>query len=103
VFLQNFSSETVREVRVNIGGSDVGFEPALVPGGFAELPWFKNDAVRSAALASPAHTELRFPLRVEFAVNKGTKRARLDGELIADSSDGWTSFASSAGDRKDIE
>ncbi|MCI4350707.1 MAG: hypothetical protein L3K15_04265 [Thermoplasmata archaeon] len=102
VFLHNCSTETLREIRVRLGTKDVGFEPALTPGSFAEVAWYKNDEVRSASLDAPAHAELRFALGVEFAITQGTRRARLDGELIADSSDGWTAFRSAAGGEREI-
>jgi len=103
LFLRNCSSETVRELRAKLGRTDVDYEPALPPGGFTELHWTRNPAIRDGLLAAADHQILLHPLEVEFAVSNGTKRALLKGELSLDATDGWTSFRASDQSAKEIE
>jgi hypothetical protein len=103
IFLHNVSDETIREVRVTLGGKEVSYEPALPPKLFAPIMWTRNPAIRTAALASAPHAKLPFRLTAEFAVARGTRRARLEGDLVLDSEDGWISFASGDGQSKEIE
>jgi hypothetical protein len=103
VFLQNVSDETVREVRATLGGQEVSYEPALLAKQFASILWTRNPAIRQAAVASAPHARLPFPLKIEFAVAKGTRRATLEGQLLLDSDDGWVTFTSADGQTKEIE
>jgi hypothetical protein len=103
IFLHNCSQETVREVRIRLAGAEVGYEPAITPGRFAEVSWVKHPPIRTGAIAAAAHTKLVYPVRVDFAVERGRKRASLEGEFTMDSSDGWVSFSSEDGQAKEIE
>jgi hypothetical protein len=103
VFLQNCSEETVHDLRATLGGQQVTNESVLRGGQFAEVHWTRNPSVRAAALAADTRTPLRFPLRVEFVVARGTRRAGLSGELFLEPEDGWMSFVCSDGAAKEIE
>jgi hypothetical protein len=103
IFLHNVSDETVREVRAMLGGQEVSYEPALLAKRFASILWTRNPAIRMAAVNSAPHERLPFPLALEFAVARGTRRARLEGQLILDSDDGWVMFTAEDGQTKEIE
>ena len=103
LFLYNCSEEKVREVRVEIAGREVTFEPVLEPGRFSEIHWVRNEAVRAAALAAQGHDELAHPLRADFAFSKGMKRGRLEGVLTMDATDGWVRFTCPGSAAKEIE
>jgi hypothetical protein len=103
LFLQNCSEETVRELRGSLGGRELVYQPALLPGRFVEIPWTRHEEFLARLLATEPHEALRLPLRVEFAVVRGTRRARLSGELMLDPEDGWTSFTSEDGASTDLE
>jgi hypothetical protein len=103
LFLQNSSDETLREVRGSLGGRELLYQPALLPGRFVEVPWTRHEEFLAQLLAADGETPLRLPLRVEFAVDRGTRRARLSGELMLDPEDGWTSFACEDGTSTDLE
>jgi hypothetical protein len=102
LFLRNCSEETLHEVGVTLAGRAVGYEPALAPGGFTEVHWVRNEAIRAAALEAPAHERLRHPLRVDYAYARGTKRGRFEGVLLLDAMDGWTEFTAKDGEAKEI-
>lgn len=103
IFLYNCSAETVRSVRILLGGREVAYEPAIAPGKFAEVFWQKNSAVRAGALAAASAERIPYRLHVQFAVAKGTKRANLEGHLTLDASFGWISFTADDGQQKEIE
>lgn len=103
LFVYNCSSETVRELRVQLDGVRVTYEPALRVGGFAEIHWTRNHAIRDALLAATEHQISLHPLEVEFAVSNGAKRAFLKGVLRLDSTDGWNSFRSDDRTEREIE
>jgi hypothetical protein len=103
IFLQNCSTETVREIHVRLGGREVGYEPTLGPGGFLELRWTNNPAIRATALEATENEALYFPLAVEFAVRNGRGRASLEGRLTMAASDGWTEFRAIDGQIREIE
>jgi hypothetical protein len=81
----------------------VAYEPALAAGGFTEIHWTRDPAIREGLLAAGEHQMLQYPLAVEFAVSNGTRRALLKGELSLDATDGWTSFRASDQSAKEIE
>lgn len=103
LFLYNCSPEAVRDVRVRVAGQELSYEPAVPPGKFAEVHWIRSDAIRQAALSAAPAQLLRHRLLVEFVVARGTKRARLEGELTLDPGQGWVSFTSRDGRQKEIE
>lgn len=103
IFLHNCSAETVRELRARLGRVEVAYEPALAAGGFTELHWTRNPAIRDSLLGAADHQLILYSLDVEFAVSNGTRRAFLKGELSLDSSDGWISFRTSEQSAKEIE
>lgn len=103
VFLHNCSEETLREVRVELGGREVAYEPALAPGKCMEVHWVRNDAIRAATFRCTGHEPIRHVLAAEFAYSRGTRRACLEGELTMDATDGWTAFASRGGPSKEVE
>jgi hypothetical protein len=103
LFLHNCSEETVRELRVRLGGEEVAYEPALEPHAVTEIHWVRNPAVRAAAFVAEPGQSLRHRLIAEFAVAKGMKRGQLVGELSMHASDGWTSFSSEDGTSKEVE
>lgn len=103
IFLHNCSTETLREVRVQLDGKDVAYEPSLEAGKLTEIHWVRNQDIRSAALVAAPHQLISHELRAEFAFAKGMRQARLEGALTMDSSDGWLSFVSERGPSKEIE
>jgi hypothetical protein len=103
LFLYNCSSEIVREVRARLGGSEILYEPSIGPGKFAELPWTKNEAIRSTALRATRGALISQPLEVDFAIDEGVKWARLSGELTLHETDGWIRFRSKNGAEKELE
>lgn len=102
VFLYNCSTETIRDVRVVLGGREVCYDPAIAAGRFVEVYWQKNNAIRTAALAAADTDRIPFRLLVEFAIARGTKQARLDGQLTLDASNGWISFTSPDGQEREL-
>jgi hypothetical protein len=103
LFLFNCSVEPVRDVRVKIGGRELSYDPVILPGKFAEVHWLRSDAVRQSALEATAGRSVRHRMLVDFVVAKGTRRARLEGDLTLDPSQGWVSFTSRDGRQKELE
>lgn len=103
VFLYNCSTEPLREVRVKLAGKEAAYEPVIPNGRFAEVDWYRDATIHEALSASIEHARLRYPLSVEFAVDKGRRTGRLEGELEMDASDGWVAFKASDGSRRDLE
>jgi hypothetical protein len=103
IFLYNCSPEILREVRTRLEGQEVGYEPALPPGRLAEIFWFRSPVVLAAIRSAASNTTMSHPLVVDYALSKGTRRARLEGALLLHSDDGWTGFRSKQGMEKEVE
>lgn len=103
VFLYNCSGEPLREVRARLAGKVAAYEPVIAGGRCAEIDWYRDESIHRDLLASSEHARLRYPLTVEFAVDKGRKSGRLSGELVLDASDGWVSFDAGDGSGRDLE
>jgi hypothetical protein len=103
VFLYNCSAEPIREVRVRLTGKEAAYEPVIPPGKFTEVDWYRDEAIQQALASSGEHAQLRYPLKVEFAVEKGRRKGRLEGVLELDASDGWVTFVASDGSKRDLE
>ncbi|HTT34341.1 MAG TPA: hypothetical protein VMH78_00500 [Thermoplasmata archaeon] len=103
LFLYNCGPEVVRDVRVFLDGTAVDYAPSILTGRFAEVHWQRLERVKSAALLGEDGGPTRYPLRVEFVIAKGTRQARLDGEIALDPQQGWVHFAGRDGRAREVE
>lgn len=103
LFLYNCSAEPIREVHVKLAGKAAAYEPVIPSGKFAEIDWYKDEAIHRDLIAGTDHGHLRYPLLVQFAVDKGRRSGRLEGELVLDASDGWVGFTAHDGSARDLE
>jgi hypothetical protein len=103
LFLRNCSPRALRELHIRLGALEIGYEPELPAGGFCEVVWTRDPAVRSALLAAGDHEQLPWELRVEFATAEGARRGRLRGTLLLDGTSGWRSFRTADGTERSIE
>jgi hypothetical protein len=102
LFIHNCSTKVIQEVHVHLKGKEVAYEPAVQPGKFAEIGWFRNETIRSDLLAAVSHDRIPYSLTVEFAIDEGRRRGNLSGTAVLDASDGWVSFSSSDGQAGDL-
>jgi hypothetical protein len=103
VFLHNCSGEEIREVHIRLDGKEAAYEPVVPNGKFAEVDWYRDEAIQRALVSSNDHARLRYPMAAEFAVDKGRRKGRLEGELLLDASDGWVAFVARDGSQRDLE
>jgi hypothetical protein len=103
VFLYNCSPEVVRDVRVLLDGSEIDYAPSLMVGRFVEVHWQKVDAIKAAFQSQGDDPVSRHRLQAEFVIARGTKQARVLGNLTLNTGQGWTFFASQDGRQREIE
>lgn len=103
LFLYNCAPEVVRDVRISLDGEEIDYAPSILVGRFAEVHWQRVDAVRAATLGAPGQGPTVHRLEAEFVIAKGTRQARIAGELALDPAQGWSFFASQDGRRREIE
>jgi hypothetical protein len=103
VFLYNCSPEVVRDVRVRLDGIDLDYAPSIAVGRFAEVHWQRIDAIKAVCLADNGGNETRHLLEVEFVIAKGTREARVEGQLLLHTMQGWMFFDSQDGRRRELE
>jgi hypothetical protein len=102
-FLYNCSPEVVRDVRVTLDHVDLDYAPSIAVGRFAELHWQRIDAIKAACLAEIGPNMSKHLLEVDFVIARGTRQARIEGELTLDTMQGWTYFTSRDGRKRDLE
>ena len=103
LFLYNCSPEVVRDARISLDDQNLDYAPSIMVGRFAEIHWQRIDAIKEICLAAESPQLTQHRLRVEFVIARGTRQARVEGELTLDSMQGWTFFASRDGRRRDLE
>lgn len=103
LFLYNCGPEVVRDVRVFLDRASLDYAPSVLTGRFQEIHWQRIDAIKNECLAIDGPRQSRHPLRVEFVINKGTRHARLEGELLLDTMHGWIQFEGRDGRGREIE
>ena len=103
LFLYNCSPEVVRDVRVRINGAELDYAPSIGVSRFAEIHWQRNEDVKAASFATDGAAESRHRLEVQFVIARGTREARIQGELVLDPRQGWTFFDSRDGRRRELE
>lgn len=103
LFLRNCGPETLREVRARIDGRDMMYEPSIDGGKFGEIRWFADARLMDLLVGALPNQERLLRLEVDFAIQRGRKRAQLRGELTLHASDGWVRFASLDGGSKELE
>ena len=103
IFLYNCGPEVVRDVRVFVDGQPLDYAPSIVTGRFSEIHWQREQRVRATALRLESAEPSRHDLRVEFVIARGTREARLVGELLLDPQQGWVHFDGQDGRSREIE
>ncbi|MGI0132014.1 MAG: hypothetical protein ACREDK_02800 [Thermoplasmata archaeon] len=103
IFLYNCSPEVVRDVRVHLDRLDLDYSPALLVGRCAEVHWQRIDAIKSVCLSERGPNLTQHLLEVDFVIARGTRQARVEGELSLDTMQGWTYFDSRDGRHRDLE
>lgn len=101
IFLYNCSPDVVRDVRVFLDGSEVDYAPSIPTGRFSEVHWQRVDPIRAELLSEG--NALRHALRAEFVIARGTRLARIEGQMTLDPRQGWTFFGSRDGRQREIE
>jgi hypothetical protein len=103
LFLYNCSPEVVRDVRMLLDGSEIDYAPSVLVGRFVEVHWQKVEAIRAACLSQDGDRLSRHRLQAEFVIARGTKQARVEGQLTLDTNQGWVHFGSHDGRQREIE
>lgn len=103
LFLYNCGPEVVRDVRVVLDRSPVDYAPSVLTGRFQEIHWQRIEAIKAECLNIDGRGQSRHPLRVEFVINRGTRAARLEGDLLLDTVQGWIHFEGRDGRGREIE
>jgi hypothetical protein len=103
VFLYNCSPEVVRDVRISLDTTEVDYAPSLLVGRFTEVHWQRIEAIRAACLRQDGDSQSVHELQAEFVIARGTKVARIAGELTLDIHQGWVHFGSADGRRRELE
>jgi hypothetical protein len=103
IFLYNCSPEVVRDVRVSLDRAEVDYAPSLLVGRFTEVHWQRIEAIRAACLRQDGEAVSVHRLQAEFVIARGTKVARISGELTLDVHQGWVHFGSEDGRRRELE
>jgi hypothetical protein len=103
LFLYNCAPEVLRDVRISLDGEEIDYAPSILVGRFAEVHWQRVDSIRAATLSEPGSGSTNHRLEAEFVIAKGTRQARIAGELALDPGQGWSFFASRDGRRREIE
>jgi hypothetical protein len=103
LFLYNCGPDVLRELRIQLDESDVGYSPFLGTGRFAEVKWQAVEPIKRRLLESAPDPFSSHALAVEFVLAKGTRRGTLQGTLQLDSRQGWVGFDAGDGRVKEIE
>ncbi|MCI4328066.1 MAG: hypothetical protein L3J86_00650 [Thermoplasmata archaeon] len=103
MFLYNCSPEVVRDVRVTLDQVEIDYAPSILVGRFVELHWQRIDGIRSAFLAEGGDRTSRHTLAADFVIAKGTRQARIGGEMTLDTTQGWVYFGSLDGRKRELE
>ena len=103
LFLYNCSPEVIRDVRIGLDRIDLDYAPSIIVGRFAEIHWQRIEAIKAVCLSETGGGLTQHLLHVEFVVAKGTRQARVEGELTLDPMQGWVFFASRDGRKRDLE
>ena len=102
VFLYNCGPEVIRDVRVFLDRSEVDYAPSILMGKFSELHWQRIESLKSLLLGEIGGVS-RHHLRIDFVVAKGTRQARVEGDLSLDVRQGWVGFTSRDGRTRELE
>jgi hypothetical protein len=103
LYLYNCSPEVVRDVRVFLDGQEVDYAPSVMVDRFVELHWQRVDKIKSEALAGSSGDPTQHRLLVDFVVARGTRQARVEGDLHLDPTQGWVFFHSRDGRHRELE
>ncbi len=103
LFLYNCAPEVVRDARIRLDGEEIDYAPSILVGRFAEIHWQRVEGLRSATLLEGSEGASQHGLEAEFVIARGTRQARIAGELSLEPGQGWTFFASRDGRRREIE
>jgi hypothetical protein len=103
IFLYNCGPEVVRDVRVFLDRSALDYAPSVLTGRFQEIHWQRIDAIKAECLSIDGPRQTRHALRVEFVISRGTRHARLEGEMLLDTTQGWIQFEGRDGRGREIE
>ncbi|HXQ94643.1 MAG TPA: hypothetical protein VN864_05705 [Thermoplasmata archaeon] len=103
VFLYNCSPEVVRDVRVLLDDSEIDYAPSVMVGRFVEVHWQKVEAIKAAFQMQVGSPVSQHRLQAEFVIARGTKAARVLGQLTLDTNQGWVHFASQDGRQRELE
>lgn len=103
LFLYNCAPEVVRDVRIRLDGEEIDYAPSILVGRFAEVHWQRVDGIRQATLLNGSSGSTGHALEAEFVIARGTRQARIAGELSLDPGQGWAFFTSRDGRRREIE
>jgi hypothetical protein len=103
IFLYNCSPEVVRDVRMSMDHVEIDYAPSILVGRFVEIHWQRIEGIRSAFLAEGGDRTSRHLLEAEFVINRGTRQARIGGELTLDTTQGWVYFGSQDGRKRELE
>jgi hypothetical protein len=103
LFLYNCGPEVVRDVRVFLDRTSLDYAPSVLTGRFQEIHWQRIDAIKSECMNIDGPRQNRHTLRVEFVINRGTRQARLEGDLLLDTVHGWIQFEGRDGRGREIE
>jgi len=103
IFLYNCSPEVVRDVRIRLDGVELDYTPSIGVSRFTEIHWQKLDSIKALSFSGSGSSDTRHQLEVHFVIAKGTREARIQGDLLLDSMQGWTFFDSRDGRRRELE
>jgi hypothetical protein len=103
IFLYNCGPEVVRDIRVFLDRTSLDYAPSVLTGRFQEIHWQRIDAIKAECLSADGPRQTRHLLRVEFVINRGTRHARLEGDLLLDTGSGWIQFEGRDGRGREIE
>ncbi len=103
LFLYNCAPEVVRDVRIRMDDTEIDYAPSILVGRFAEIHWQRVDGIRGETMRESGSPPTVHRLEAEFVIAKGTRQARISGELTLDPGQGWEFFASRDGRRREIE
>ena len=103
IFLYNCSPEVVRDVRMSLDHVEIDYAPSILVGRFVEIHWQRIEGIRSAFLSQDADRLSRHPFEADFVIARGTRQARIGGDLTLDTTQGWVHFGSQDGRKRELE
>lgn len=103
LFLYNCAPEVVRDVRIRLDGAEIDYAPSILVGRFAEIHWQRVEGLRDGSMGTTSGPSSTHQLEAEFVIAKGTRQARISGELSMEPGQGWAFFASRDGRRRELE